>query len=250
VTGLIAATHNDLGIAGVAPDAKIVSVRAVGSDGGRLSDLLAAVSWAAGISVPGVPANLHRAKVINLSIASESNLECDAISAATFRRVAALGAIVVTAAGNRSVDAAESFPANCAGIITVAASNFDGALASYSNLGTRIDIAAPGGDTANGNLADWQQGIISTVNAGSTTATKSTYGYLMGTSMSAPLVAGVLALMAQVDPRLSLAEAVAILKETAQPFASDSACSIGGMVCGPGIVNAAAAVELAALKNW
>ncbi|MEN9753041.1 MAG: hypothetical protein RL670_732 [Actinomycetota bacterium] len=250
VTGLIAAAHNDLGIAGVAPGAKIIAVRAMGADGGRLSDLLASVSWAAGISVPGVPANQHRAKIINLSIASESNLECDAVSAATFRRVASLGAIVVTAAGNRSVAASSSFPANCPGLITVAATNFEGGLTSYSNYGNRIDIAAPGGDVGAGNLAEWQQGIISTLNSGSTTATKGTYGYLMGTSMAAPLVAGVLALMAQADPRLSVSEAVVILKNTAQPFAAESSCATGALICGPGIVNAAAAVELASLKNW
>ncbi len=240
VTGLIAATHNQVGIAGVAPNIGIVSVRALGSSGGSLSDLLAAVNWASGISVAGTETNLHPAQVINLSLASDSNLTCDSTSQTLFRHIAQLGTIVVSAAGNRSTDAVNSFPANCASVVSVAATNRRGDLASYSNFGSLITVAAPGGDVTSG--------IITTTNTGKTIAASDGYSSDFGTSLAAPLVTGAIALMLSVNPSLREAEVIKILRESATEFGLETKCAINP-VCGPGILNVAAAVELADLLN-
>src|SRR5262245_5127812 len=69
VSGVIAAlTHNGIGMAGTAPSVRVLPVRVLGKCGGYDSDILAGMRWAAGLSVPGVPANPHPARVINISL--------------------------------------------------------------------------------------------------------------------------------------------------------------------------------------
>jgi serine protease len=137
--------------------------------------------------------------------------------------------VVVVAAGNSNINAANASPANCAGVIAVAAVGRSGGKASYSNYGANVDIAAPGGDSG--------AGILSTMNAGTSTPAGDTYAYYMGTSMATPHVAGVAALMLAKNPNLTPDEVEAKLKATARAF--PAACS----GCGAGIVDAAAAVN-------
>jgi serine protease len=137
--------------------------------------------------------------------------------------------VVVVAAGNSNVNASTANPANCAGVITVAAVGRSGGKASYSNYGANVDVAAPGGDNG--------AGILSTWNAGTSTPAGDNYGYMMGTSMATPHVAGVVALMLSANPNLTPDEVEARLKASARAF--PAACS----GCGAGIVNAAAAVN-------
>jgi serine protease len=139
--------------------------------------------------------------------------------------------VVVVAAGNSNTNAINSNPANCAGVITVAATNRSGGKASYSNYGTNVTIAAPGGDSG--------AGILSTLNSGTTTPASDNYAWYMGTSMATPHVAGVVALMLSANPNLTPDDVAAKLKSTARAF--PAACS----GCGAGIVNAAAAVNAA-----
>jgi serine protease len=111
----------------------------------------------------------------------------------------------------------------------VAAVNRSGGKASYSNYGTVVDVAAPGGDSGGAILSTW--------NAGTTTPAGDNYGYMMGTSMATPHVAGVAALMLAKNPNLTPDEVEAKLKATARAF--PASCS----GCGAGIVDAAAAVN-------
>ena len=245
ISGIIgASTNNGIGVAGINQRSRIQHLRVLGTCGGRTSDEATAIRWAAGLPVPGVPNNPTPARVINLSLGSASACEAieqDAINAAT-----AAGAIVVVAAGNSGQNlATTSFaPASCDNVITVTAVRSDGTRASYANYGPPVDIAAPGGPT----------GILSTMNAGSRSVDLSaagwTYGYKQGTSMSTPIVTGIVSLMLSVNPRLDSTQVEAILKQTARPFAGGaSSCSsaVGDVFyCGAGLVDAAAAVALAA----
>jgi serine protease len=228
VAGTIAAkTNNGVGVAGVAYGARIVPARVMGKCGGYTSDIADAIVWASGGTVTGVPANANKARVLNLSLGGSGT--CDATTQNAINSARSRGAVVVVAAGNSNVDASTSSPANCAGVITVAAVGRTGGKASYSNYGANVDVAAPGGD---GSAA-----IVSTWNAGTTTPAGDSYGYMMGTSMATPHVAGVAALMLAKNPNLTPDEVEAKLKATARAF--PAACP----GCGAGIVDAAAAVN-------
>ncbi|MBB5880366.1 serine protease [Xanthomonas arboricola] len=225
VAGIVAAAaNNGAGTAGVAFNAKVLPVRVLGRCGGYLSDIADAIVWASGGTVSGVPANPTPAKVINLSlggIGTCSTTLSNAIASAVSR-----GTSVVVAAGNSNVDVSNSVPANCPNVIAVAATTSSGAKASFSNFGKGVDIAAPG------------QAILSTLNSGTTAAGNPSYAVYSGTSMAAPHVAGVVALMQSValNP-LSAASVEAMLKSTAR--ALPVACPQG---CGAGLVNADGAV--------
>jgi len=228
VAGTVAAvTNNSTGVAGTAFNAKVVPVRVLGKCGGYTSDIADAIVWASGGTVSGVPANANPAEVINLSLGgggSCSTTYQNAINGAVGR-----GTTVVVAAGNSNTNVSSSVPANCPNVIAVAATTSAGARASFSNYGTGIDISAPG------------QGILSTLNSGTTTPGSASYASYNGTSMAAPHVAGVVALMQSVAPSpLSPAQVESIIKSTARPL--PGACSGG---CGAGIIDADAAVTAA-----
>jgi serine protease len=230
VSGTIAAkTNNGLGVAGIAYNAKIVPARALGRCGGYTSDIADAIVWASGGTVTGVPANANKARVLNLSLGGSG--ACDTTTQNAINSARSRGAVVVVAAGNGNTNASNTNPANCSGVITVAATNRAGGKASYSNYGTNVTIAAPGGDNG--------AGILSTLNSGTTTPASDNYAWYMGTSMATPHVAGVVALMLSANPNLTPDDVAAKLKSTARAFPAP--CS----GCGAGIVNAAAAVNAA-----
>ena len=230
VAGTIAAeTDNGAGVAGVAFDARIVPVRALGRCGGYMSDVADGIIWAAGGTVSGVPANANPAQVLNLSLGGGGS--CSSTSQAAIDSARALGATVVVAAGNANTDAVNSTPANCTGVVTVAATNRAGARAYYSNYGSVIDLAAPGGGSGGG--------ILSTLNTGTTIPVSDSYEAYQGTSMAAPHVAGVAALIYAINPTIPPDDIKTILLTTARPFPGPCA------QCGSGIVDAAAAVAAA-----
>lgn len=232
--GTIAAVTNDgIGVAGVAFDAKILPIRVLGPFGGTISDIYDGVIWAAGGAVGDLPANPHPARVVNMSLGGPgtcSEPEQEAIDTAR-----SLGATVVVSAGNDNYDAGAQSPASCKGVVTVAATNRSGERAVYSNTGLAVDIAAPGGET----LSTLGYGVLSTLNAGAKQPQEGSYGFYQGTSMAAPHVSGVAALMASADPGLTPGEIECTLKATARPFPHPEACPN----CGAGIVNALAAVK-------
>jgi serine protease len=230
VSGTIAAhTNNGLGVAGVAFDAKIVPARVLGRCGGYTSDIADAIIWSSGGTVSGVPANANKARVLNMSLGGAG--ACDSTSQNAINSARSRGAVVVVAAGNSNTDASNATPANCQGVIAVAAVGRTGGKASYSNFGSVVDIAAPGGDT--------NAGILSTLNTGTTTPAADTYAYYIGTSMATPHVAGVAALMLSVNPNLTPDDVETMLKANVHAFTA--ACS----GCGAGIVDASAAVAAA-----
>ncbi|MFA0922076.1 S8 family peptidase [Xanthomonas fragariae] len=221
VAGIVAAAaNNGAGTAGVAFNAKLLPIRVLGRCGGYLSDIADAILWASGGTVSGVPANPTPAKVINLSlggIGTCSTTLSNAIASAVSR-----GTSVVVAAGNSNVDVANSVPANCPNVIAVAATTSAGAKASFSNFGKGVDIAAPG------------QSILATLNSGTGAAANANYSVYSGTSMAAPHVAGVIALMQSValNP-LGAASVESVLKSSARQL--PVACTQG---CGAGLLNA------------
>lgn len=231
VAGTVAAVaNNGIGIAGVAYNAKIVPIRALGRCGGLTADIADGIIWAAGGSVPGIPNNPNPAQVINLSLGGGGS--CDATSQAAINRAVALGATVVVAAGNSNENVSNATPANCQNVVSVAAVGRTGGRASYSNFGSLVDVAAPGGDQRTGR----SDGVLSTLNSGQTTPAGDIYEYYQGTSMATPHVAGAAALLYSVNPDITPAEVESVLETTARSF--PATCS----GCGTGIVDAAAAV--------
>lgn len=240
VAGIAAAiTHNADGIAGVAPGANLQHVRVLGTCGGSTADIADGIVWASGGAVPGVPTNPTPARVLNLSLGGLS--ECSTTYQTAINSARSRNSVVIVAAGNDNVPASLATPANCNGVVTVAATGRTGARAVYSNYGPTIDVAAPGGDSS--QSAD--NGILSTLNLGFTSPAPSPTGayYDMkdGTSMAAPFVAGIAALMIARNNALTPDQIETMLRDTARPF--PTYCSGG---CGSGIVDAAAAVSAAA----
>ena len=151
---------------------------------------------------------------------------------------------MATSAGNDNSDAGNHFPSSCPGVSTVAATDFVGNRASYSNFSVGIDIAAPGGDIArNGNT----DAIFSTFNNGHSGPGSPVYGSAAGTSFSTALVSGVASLMLAVNPNLSPAQVKDLMAKSATPFPLGSDCLTG--ICGAGIVNAYGAVQAAFLQS-
>lgn len=229
VTGTVgAATNNSLGVAGVSWGVRVVPIRALSGGSGTLADVADALRWAAGKSVSGVPANANPASVINMSLGGPVACTNAPALQQAINEANNTGAIIVVAAGNSNVDASTFSPAGCSGVITVGATNAAGNRASYSNYGTRIDLMAPGGEPSG-------QQVVSTLGSGQ-------YGSQAGTSMAAPHVAGVLALMKSKKPALTAAEGLSILKETARPLSATQCNRPSGLECGAGLIDAQAAL--------
>jgi len=261
VAGIIAAQSNSIGIAGVAPNVKIQPIRALGSDGGNSSDLIAALRWSAGLHVNGVPDNKTPAQVVNLSMGTDSFTPCRLAGQTTGATEVALadlkaaGVTVVSAAGNFNVPAAQSYPGNCFPTINVGATAYSGERASYSNYSVPdstgqmvgVDISAPGGDSKfpGDSPAGTEGKIVSTMNDGKTSPGNPIYAGEEGTSMAAPIVSGVVALIYSLKPKISFDKVWDVLKSTVTKFPAGSTCATQN-ICGAGIVNAGAAVAAAA----
>ncbi|MCT9625635.1 S8 family peptidase [Pseudarthrobacter equi] len=233
VAGIIAAVgNNNNGIAGAAPAAKVLPIRAIGPCGGYISDVADSIIWAAGGTVKDVPANPNRAHVVNLSLGGTAACSVTEQNAINFARNA--GTAVVVAAGNSGRPAADMSPANCQNVITVAASGPGGSRAPYSNYGSAIDVTAPGGDMD----AETWFGIVSTSNFGETVPADEAYELLQGTSMAAPHVSAIAAmLMAKKGSNYTPDMVETRLKATARPL--PGSCPQG---CGAGLVDATAAL--------
>ena len=231
VAGTIAAAgNNGQGVIGVAYGAKLQAVRVLGRCGGYTSDIADGMIWASGGSVSGLPANATPAKVINMSLGGGGS--CDTTSQSAINSARSRGTTVVVAAGNENQNVSNSSPANCSGVIAVAAVGPTGGRAYYSNYGTLVDVAAPGGDTSGGSA----NGIYSTLNAGTQGPGADSFAYYQGTSMATPHVAGVVALMYQAKPSATPDEIETALKTSTRAF--PATCS----QCGTGIVDAPNAI--------
>ncbi len=162
VAGQLAAlTNNGAGAAGIVgwtPHVgKVLPVRVAGQCGALVSDMVDGMNWAAGVAVAGVPANPNPAKVLVIGFAGLASCKTNdpdptAAAAATLytETIATLrgrGVFIVAAAGNQQ--SAVGRPANCAGVFAVTSVNRQGFKALYSNYGPEVQLAAPGGDSAN-----------------------------------------------------------------------------------------------------
>jgi serine protease len=232
-----AATNNGIGIAGVAPDAKIMPVKVLTADGGSFDEVAAGVRWAAD----------HGANVITLSLGAlpgAQALVITGIEPAAEEAIAyalSKGIVVTIAAGNEFVAPLCDEPAFTNGALCVVATDRDELKASYSNFAIKPDsnvVAAPGGAA----LLACGDDVISTVPAGTESscgAGRPGYDFYAGTSMATPHVAGVAALLTAQGR--TAAQVVSVLKATART----PGVAVRGTytpVYGSGIVDAAAAV--------
>ncbi len=241
VAGTIAAlTDNGAGVAGVAPGAKILPLRALGKCGGFLSDIADAITWGSGGSVTGLPINANPAEVLNLSLGGGG--ACSVAFQTAIDAAVGRGTTVVVAAGNSGGDAATQQPASCNNVVAVSAVGPTGTLASYSSFGAVVDVAAPGGSGAN-PAAD---NVLSALNLGLTVQGAEGYSWNAGTSMASPHVAGVAALIqsASTTPKTP-AQVKKILENTAYANGGFPGGCGYAKPCGTGIVDATAAVRVA-----
>ncbi len=199
VTGIIAAGFdNGQGVAGLAPDVKVLPLKVLNNNRtGFIDDIAEAIQYAAD----------YGAQVINLSLttsASSTTLQT-AVNYALGK-----GRLIVAAAGNLAQPQYGNpilYPAAYPDVLAVAASDyFDGA-ASYSEHHSYVDLAAPGG------MGTSAAAIYST--------TRSSYGYQSGTSMSTPMVSAAAALVWILKPAATHQEVADILKNTADKVGTD-----------------------------
>jgi serine protease len=224
VASLIGAlTNNATGMAGGNWSTLLLPVRVLGKCGGNDSDIIAGMRWAAGLSVIGVPANPTPAKIVNLSLGGEG--ACSAAYQSAIDDVTARGVLVVVSVGNDS--GSVSAPANCDGALGVSALRHAGTKVGYSNLGPGSGIGAPGGNCVNttpGAPCDFS--ILVATNTGTTTPDSSSYTSPttanVGSSFSAPLVAGAAALMHAVNDHLTPAQYIELLQSSARVFPTSS----------------------------
>jgi serine protease len=214
VAGILGAISGNMeGIAGSTWNTRILPVRVLGKCGGYDSDIIAAMRWAAGLSVPGTPANPTPAKILNLSLGGDgscSNSYQQAISDLT-----EAGVLVVAAAGNEHGPV--HTPANCAGVLAVAGLRHIGTKVGYSSLGTEVGISAPAGNCVNlGPPCLFP--LRTTSNTGTTVPGLSTYSGSIGTSFAVPMVSAIAGLMHALNDGLDNSEMIARMKQGARPF--------------------------------
>jgi serine protease len=215
-----ATTNNGLGMASAAPGVRVLPVRVLGKCFGSDADIQAGMLWAAGIAVAGVPDNPNPAKVINMSLGGAG--VCDAAYQDAVNRIVARGVVIVAAAGN-SAGGAVSVPANCSGVIGVAALRHAGTKVGFSDLGPQVSIAAPGGNCINiTSGSPCLYPILAATDVGSQGPLASdwtdSFNITVGTSFSSPLVAAVAGLMVSQRPALLPAEVRTAMQATARPF--------------------------------
>jgi serine protease len=245
VAGIIGAeTDNEIGVAGVLWEAQIVPVRVLGQGlQGTLSDILTGLLWAVGDLDTGAPPNQRPAKIVNMSLGADSDIETQQAWEQVLNAILdddenlyPQNPILVVAAGNDGKDANAVAPANIGRLITVGASRLDGLRAEYSNFGSVIDFLAPGGelslDLNNDNQPD---GVLSTL--------ANDVAFEQGTSMAAPHATGVAGLLVAARPELTHDEVHQILVDTAD---RSSRCNEG---CGAGLMDALQALFVTGVER-
>ena len=261
VAGILGAiSNNQQGIAGMSWQGWTEPVRVLGKCGGYDSDILAAMGWAAGFPVSGVPANPYPARIINMSLGGTGT--CPQSYQTLVDQLVGAGVLVVVAAGNEGgpVDS----PANCIGVAGIAGLRQIGTKVGYSSLGPEIALSAPAGNCVNtGAGQPCLYSIFTSTNTGTTVPASNTYtdeyNFNVGTSFSAPIVSGIAGLMLAVNGNLTPDQLIARLQASSQPFPVNTAvpmchvpasasdlqtteCNCTASTCGAGMANANAAV--------
>lgn len=276
VAGMIAAaSDNAEGMTGAAFNVRVLPLRVLGKCGGYVSDVIAAMYWAAGMSppppymsTPVPPVNDTPAKIINVSLGSDTPCSSDSneVYRVAVRQITEHGTLIVASAGNSG--AAVGAPAGCEGVLAVAGLRHAGTKVGYSSLGPEVSVSAPAGNCVNTGIgAPCIFAINSATNLGlqgpeangySTQTLQPTYG----TSFSSPLVAATAALMLSVNPGLSPRQLIQLVQSSARPFPTlsdtspqpaacvlpsvtavqNTECICTTQVCGAGMLDTAAAV--------
>ena len=240
VAGIIGAlTNNTEGTAGVAWNISIMPLRVLGLNGyGSSFDVLQAIRYAAGLSNDSRRVPSKKADIINLSLGgfTFSRLENETIQAAIDQ-----GVIIVAAAGNQSTQR-PFFPAAYDNVISVGAVDDANELTPYSNYGSSIDVVAPGGRLVGSQSPG---AIVSTWGNDSDQSTPIEYGYSLteGTSMAAPHVSGVIALMKSVYDDLTVNDIETLLSSGS--IVDDLGSEGKDIIFGYGLINANKAVTAA-----
>lgn len=218
VAGTVASTSY-----GVAPRARVLPVRVLSWDPetssctGRPSHVAAGIRYALA----------QGAHVINLSLGPDTpGLTSSSALPEAVHEAARAGAVVVASAGNADLPVAEAYDGSA---LVVAATGPDGRIASYSQHGEGVDLAAPGGDPARASACRQSDCITSLFPSGR-------YAVAAGTSMAAPAVAGLAALLLGQSPRRGRQDVFSRLRGTARPLAG----------AGAGLVDATAALGVRA----
>ncbi len=213
-----ASSNNGVGVAGVNWQARLMPVKVLDNEGsGTYADVAEGLHWAAD----------HGATVISMSFggSGESQTLREAVDYAYGR-----GALMAAAAGNEYQEGNPvTYPAALEHVIGVAATTISNWHAWYSNTGYYVDIAAPGGEAGNA--------VLSTL----WTSSGHSYGRLAGTSMAAPHVAGLAALIKAVNPALTPAQIEWVMEYTAADLGDRGRDDVFGW----GRINALAAVNAA-----
>ena len=236
IAGLIGArTDNNRGMAGLNWNARLLPVRVAGKCGADLDDIIAGLRWAAGLSEPAINGvnrrNLNPARIINLSFGGDG--ACGQSYQSTINELRGLtpSVVVVAAAGNEN--GAVSRPANCQHVVAVAALNRWGFKTTYSNFGPQITVASVGGDfrtqTSAADGGAWAQalgdtGLLSVFRVSESGQLGSHYALLAGTSFAAPMASGVISLMLEANPSLTVDQVIAGLKASARPHVRSPCC--------------------------
>src|SRR5690606_25837814 len=159
--------------------------------------------------------------------------------AAITEYLASQDVMVVVSAGNDSQPTDMFAPANCPGVITVGATGPYDARAYYSNFGSHVDVSAPGGDFDYGYVSEsyfhpiefyFRTGVLSTTKANGA----DDYFWFQGTSMAAPHVTGVVALLLADDPNRTYADVYDAITITAAPISAEKCDRPSGDECGAG----------------
>jgi subtilisin family serine protease len=250
VAGLVGAEReNAIGIAGagynhggtlLTPVMPLVMLTLTGySNGapifeGTIGDLAESMLYAAGLvnSSGSLPARTVR--VMNLSLGVRATMLSSAdrtFLGQIVQRVAERDVVIVAAAGNDGMSSIH-LPALYPQVISVGSIDEDLGRSAFSNHGGDLDLVAPGARGTNGSSG--YEGLLSTISEGR-------YGLLAGTSMAAPIVTGIAAMVRSVNPDLTAAQVRAILQETATDLGNPGRDDQFGY----GLVNAEAAVEMA-----
>jgi len=197
VAGVTAAVDNEIGVIGVAPEASLYALKVLNASGsGDISDIIAAIEWAVKGS-DGVAGNADDADIINMSLGYDGPFFLSSLKDACDTAYAA-GLLLVAAAGNHGPGDPDDVeqPAEYDSVIAVSATNSDDSLASYSDYGPEVELAAPGTSI----YSTWPGNAY---NTGS------------GTSGAAPHVSGVAALIWHGEPSLTNVQVRQRLQQTA-----------------------------------